>query len=58
MADFARYFSVPHAPTRLAVRTGLTQVWFGITPAHVAMGMVGVMRRDPISVFMGINVGQ
>jgi hypothetical protein len=58
MADFARDFSVPYEPTRFAVRAGLTQAWFGITPAHVSAGMVGVSLRDPNSVFMGTHVGQ
>jgi len=58
MADFARDFSVPYEPTRLAVLTRLTQVWFGITPAHVGPGMVGVSLRSPNSVFGGMHVGQ
>src|SRR5271156_2869934 len=51
-------YSVRLDTTKLAVRTGLSQVWFGITPAHVAPGMVGVSLRDPSSVFMGMHVGQ
>jgi len=40
-------FSLPLETTRLVVRTGLTQDWFGILPAHIATEMVGVSRRIP-----------
>jgi hypothetical protein len=58
MAHLAGDVSVPVEMTRLVVRTGLAQVWFGITTAHVATGMVGISLRSPSSVFMGMHVGQ